>query len=430
MDIEAVKSELKSLKAEKGQIARQFKQVESGSAEHAALIEQMQQVSSRVKDLETEQKRLLKAQNEDEEAASPVRVLPGQFAAPEEVFQGDFSVSRLAADAIPDAWWHFVDEHKQASVYHSRAVWDFLRAQPHTSAELLLAKNDKDQIVGGLPLIFMVTPLMGTFAVSLPFFNYGGPLTRFTNVFDALLEVCDTESKKEDIKYIEVRTLAKVKFEASTKKVSMLRAMPDTYEQFDKEIGTKIRAQVKKGDTYQPRLRIGGIELLDDYYEVFAQNMRDLGTPVDSKAFFEALLKAMPEQCHIAVAYINDKPVATGFLLEHGKMMEIPWASTLREANSMNMNMWLYDRILKFSIDRKMHWFDFGRSTQDAGTYRFKKQWGAEPQQHYWYNFSKEAGGDSLNPDNPKFKMAIAVWQRLPVWLTKIIGPYVARQLP
>ncbi len=429
MDIDSVKAELKQLKASKGKIARQFKTVESGSAEHTALIEQMQQVSSRVKELEAEQKRLLNAETETTQAAPP-RVLPAQFSAIKKQFGQSFEVTRIAAAKVPDEWWQFAAQHPRSSVYHSREIWEFISSQPHTTAELLLARDEKNRIIGGLPLIIMTTPLLGNFAVSMPFFNYGGPVTEYTDVFEALLGVCKQEGESGELKYVEIRTLQASEYPSSTKKVSMLRALPDTPALFDEEVGAKVRAQAKKAEEYRPRFKIGGKELLDDFYTVFARNMRDLGTPVNAKAFFALLLDKLPEQTHIAVAYVDNQPVATGFLLSHRNMMEIPWASTVREANKMNMNMWLYDNILKFAINKGMHWFDFGRSTQDAGTYRFKKQWGAEPYQHHWYQFSQHPSGDSLNPDNPKFKLAIGVWQRMPVWLTRKIGPYVSSQLP
>ncbi len=430
MEPEAVKAELKKLKASKGKIARQFKSVETGSAEHSALIEQMQQVSADVKALEAQQKKLLKAQNNDDGAKTPKRVLPKQFAPHEESFNRDFSITRTADTANLDPWWDFIAKEPRASAYHSRPVWEFLTSQPHVTAEILIARDASDNIIGGMPLVFMTTPLLGDFAVSMPFFNYGGPVTRFSNVFDALLGVAKEEGEKGSLKYIEVRTLHKSSLSASTKKVSMLRALPDSAEMFDDEIGAKIRAQVKKAEPYRPRFKVGGKELLDDFYDVFSRNMRDLGTPVNSRDFFALLLEKLPEHTYIAMAYVDNQPVATGFLLRHQNMMEVPWASTVREANKMNINMWLYDNMLKFAISKGMHWFDFGRSTQDAGTYRFKKQWGAEPHQHYWYQFSQDPAGESLNPDNPKFKLAIGVWQRLPVWVTRKIGPFVSSQLP
>ncbi len=125
--------------------------------------------------------------------------------------------------------------------------------------------------------------------------------------------------------------------------------------------------------------------MLNDFYAVFAHNMRDLGTPVYAKQFFRLILEAWPEQTHIVVLQLGNKPVAAALLLGDRDMMEIPWASTLQSANTMNMNMLLYREVLGLCIRHGYRFFDFGRSSKDSGTYRFKKQWGAEPLQHYWH---------------------------------------------
>src|SRR5690606_24643145 len=112
-------------------------------------------------------------------------------------------------------------------------------------------------------------------------------------------------------------------------------------------------------------------------------------------------------------------------------MLEIPWASTVKSANAMDTNMWMYRKILEFAVREGYEFFDFGRSTRDSGTYRFKKQWGARAYEHYWYYLLPKGGSmPGLNPDNPKYKLLIATWKLLPVWLTKIIGPPLVKNIP
>ena len=111
--------------------------------------------------------------------------------------------------------------------------------------------------------------------------------------------------------------------------------------------------------------------------------------------------------------------------------MEIPWASTIRDVNHLSINMLLYWAALEHSINNGFRQFDFGRSTKSAGTYRFKQQWGARPVQlfwHYWLDGSDEL--PSLNPSNPKFALFIRLWKRLPVAVTRLIGPMIVKNLP
>ena len=159
--------------------------------------------------------------------------------------------------------------------------------------------------------------------------------------------------------------------------------------------------------------------------------MRDLGTPVYSKNWFANILAAPAIKSAILVVYMDKKPVSTAFLVGNDKMLEIPWASTIQSANVKNANMWMYRRILSYAISEGYQFFDFGRSTMDAGTYKFKKQWGAQPYQHYWYYvLANGHQKPELNPDNPKFKLFIFMWKLMPVWLTKIIGPPIIKQIP
>jgi len=219
---------------------------------------------------------------------------------------------------------------------------------------------------------------------------------------------------------------------AKLSKVSMVRSLPATADSLWQDIGTKVRAQIKKAQRFDLEMKFGKQELLDDFYRVFAENMRDLGTPVYAKAFFSQLLaSSLAPAFDIGVLYSEKKPVACCFLMQHKGMMEIPWASALNSANDMNVNMLMYWEVLKLAIAQENQFFDFGRSSKDAGTYRFKKQWGAKAQQLYWYYWLPQGGEmPELNPNNPKYKLLIAVWQKLPVWLTKWIGPPVVKFLP
>lgn len=211
----------------------------------------------------------------------------------------------------------------------------------------------------------------------------------------------------------------------------MILPLPDNDQELDRQLGSKVRAQYKKTQNEDPDIRFAGEELLDDFYRVFAENMRDLGTPVYSKAWFQALLADPEIKATLAIGYLDNKAVSAGFLVGHGELMEIPWASTLHKVNATNMNMWFYRQILGFAIKQGYAFFDFGRSTVDAGTYRFKKQWGAQPIQHYWYYLTPPGTEPkATSPDSPKFRLMIATWQRLPVWLTRLIGPAIVKNLP
>jgi len=295
-----------------------------------------------------------------------------------------------------------------------------------------VALSEDGAILGGVPLTFFNSGLFGRFAVATPYFNYGAVLTPYFNIMQALFEqmrlICDVEQ----LDHIEVRSMQPGWGpESVSKKASMVLPLPKTQAELNKQLGAKVRAQAKKAEAYNPEVQFGGLELLDEFYRVFAINMRDLGTPVYAKRWFEAILSQGAIDASLVVVRVNDRAVSVGFLIGHNGMLEIPWASTIKEANAMDTNMWMYRQILDFAVGKGYRFFDFGRSTKGSGTYRFKKQWGARPYDHYWY-YALPKGGSlpGLNPDNPKFRLLIAVWKKLPVWLTTLIGPPIVKNIP
>ncbi|MEX1033989.1 MAG: GNAT family N-acetyltransferase, partial [Cellvibrionaceae bacterium] len=218
---------------------------------------------------------------------------------------------------------------------------------------------------------------------------------------------------------------------SASRKVSMILKLPGDITQLDNDLGAKVRAQCKQADRHEPQIVFGSVELLDEFYRVFSRNMRDLGTPVYPKVFFKTILEELPRHCTIVVVRLGQAAVGTAFLAGYKDMLEIPWASTRREYNSYNINMWMYRQMLIHTIKNGYDYFDFGRSTINAGTYQFKKQWGAKPLQHHWYyHLAPDKALPQLNPDNPRYRLAIAAWKRLPVFVANILGPSIVKHLP
>jgi FemAB-related protein (PEP-CTERM system-associated) len=160
--------------------------------------------------------------------------------------------------------------------------------------------------------------------------------------------------------------------------------------------------------------------------------MRDLGTPAYPRAFFASILAEWPGTSWIATCVHRGEVVASGFLLGYRGTLEIPWASSLREMKSLRPNMLLYWECLRHAIATGFARFDFGRSTQDAGTFAFKKQWGARPVPLFWQYWMATSGAPlpDVSRENPKFDAAIRMWRRLPVAVTQLIGPRIVKYLP
>ena len=200
-----------------------------------------------------------------------------------------------------------------------------------------------------------------------------------------------------------------------------------SWERLDKKVRNQIRKAEKSGLTAQA----GGAELLDDFYRVFARNMRDLGTPVYSRSLFEEVLRVFPDNAHVHVIRLQDTPVGAAVTYHAGGMMEMPWASSVRDYNSLCPNHLLYWSIIQFAAATGHAVLDFGRSTPGEGTFKFKEQWGAQPLALHWeYVLAAGEAMPDVSPANPKFQAAIEIWKRLPLPLATRIGPHVVRGIP
>lgn len=333
-----------------------------------------------------------------------------------------------------EQWDQYVDEQTNASIYHKCAWINVISNTLKQKPLYLVAKSAQGTIIGVLPIIDLNSWLFGHFMVSMPYFNYGSALADSAEIELSLIRYAISLADENNVSHLQLRADHEVELpniQVSTHKVNMILTLPESPEALGKAIGSKRRSQIKRPIREGVEHKFGGQELLDDFYEVFCLNMRDLGTPVYSKQFFASILETFENQALICVVYWQNKPVSTGFLLHYNGRMEIPWASTVRYANRISVNMYLYWQILSYAIDNGFKQFDFGRSTIDAGTYKFKKQWGAEPKQCYWYHWVPEGKKmPELSPSSSKFDLAIKVWQKLPISITKLIGPQLVRNLP
>ena len=340
---------------------------------------------------------------------------------------------RLYQPKDQSRWDHFVKRSQAATLYHQIGWKEVVERSFGHRGYYWLAEDSAGNIEGILPLVHLKSVLFGSFMVSLPYFNYGGVCAEEEATRSNLLEVAIEGARRAGATHIEFRHQEMIRTElpVKTAKVSMRLDLPVSADALFQSFDAKLRSQIRRPSKEGMEARIGGIEELDSFYDVFSRNMRDLGTPVYSKSFFKNILEVFPGITWICAVYKGRVPVASSFLVGFKEMLEIPWASSLSEYNRFSPNMLLYWSVLKFACDRGFKRFDFGRSTPEEGTYRFKAQWGAKPVPLYWHYWIEKGGAlPELNPKNPKYSAAINIWKKLPVGLTKLVGPSIVRNIP
>jgi FemAB-related protein (PEP-CTERM system-associated) len=298
----------------------------------------------------------------------------------------------------------------------------------------LLEAVDGGQTRGFLPLACVSSLLFGRFLVSLPYLNYGGPVAQSDGAAAALLDRAVALADKLDVRYLELRNEWAHEHPAlghtNATKMHMRLPLPGTADELWRQLPGKVRNQVRKSEKGGLVVAWGGQELLPEFYSVFAHNMRDLGTPVYGRRLFRAALDTFPGRAEICVVRAGRLAVAAGLLLHGWGVSEIPSASSLRRYNHTNANMLMYWHLLVRAIERKQEVFDFGRSSEDSSTYRFKKQWGATPSPAEWQYYLRQGGIKDMRPDNPRYGRLIALWKRLPIALTRWLGPSIVRGIP
>jgi serine/alanine adding enzyme len=381
------------------------------------------------------------------------------------------------------AWDEYVHTHPHSTLYHLSG-WEniisktyghktyYLMAKKHNSKletrNSKLKKSYKPKVIGVLPLVHLKHFLFGNSLLSIPFFDLGGILADDEETEKALLSQAIRVGQDLKVKNIELRHLKSLSWLAhssqltanakkdipmsydlplpreaqsmfhwgamsyATKshKVRMLLDLPESSEILMKLFKAKLRSQIKKPIKEGLESKIGDLELLEDFFKVFAINMRDLGSPVHSKTLMQNVFKEFPDKSKIIMVYKNDQPIACSLVIGFKETLENPWASSLRKYSRLSPNMLLYWTMLEYACDNGYAYFDFGRSSPDEGTYKFKEQWGARPSPLNWHSIYLKGKPENIEEsEKSKFSKAIQCWQKLPVPATKILGPMIRKYI-
>jgi FemAB-related protein (PEP-CTERM system-associated) len=296
----------------------------------------------------------------------------------------------------------------------------------------LEARRD-GRLCGLLPLALVRGPLFGRFLVSLPFVSSCGVLAEDAEAVARLVDRAMTLADELNVKHLELRSelpLENSRLDASpASKVQMRRPLPATVETLWKDLDSKVRNQIRKGEKQAFEIQWGHAELLEPFYRVFSRNMRDLGTPVFGRRLFAAILRHFGDDAELCIVRLNGRPIAAALLIHGEHITEVPCASSLREFNATNANMFLYWQLLKRAIARGSATFDFGRSTAGSGTERFKAQWDAVATPAAWQCYFRRRRSD-LRKESPVFAALARAWQYLPVSVAELVGPTIVRGLP
>ena len=327
-------------------------------------------------------------------------------------------------------WDRYVDSRAEAGPYH-RWAWlgAIFRAYGFRPAPLMALRAGS--VAGVLPLVLLGLPGRRGRLISLPYCDFGGPLADDEDTLEKLLEHAMALARRWGAAGVDVRRQSLQA--AGTAKVLMRRPLPGGAEELFESFPAKLRSQIRKPQREGLTAVTGGEELLEHFYQVFARNMRDLGSPTHALGWFRAVLRGYGKRARVTVVRLrNGEPAAAGITLVQGRAAYVPWASALREHNRFCPNMLLYWTMLSQAAEAGLAAFEFGRSTPGEGTYNFKKQWGAQQVGLTWQRFDPSTGGvlplAVMGKARPR-QLAEACWRYLPLGMANAAGPILRRYI-
>ncbi len=341
-------------------------------------------------------------------------------------------IQQLAPEANSTRWDDFVHHHNEGTFFHLAGWQRVIQNTYQHKCYYYYAEDEQGEIVGILPLVEQKSALFGHSLVSTPFCVYGGAIANSDEVKKELEDHAIKLAEQLNVDYLELRYKSPQdndKFITKSVHSYFTYALGDTDETVLAGIKKKQRAVIRH--SLKEPLNTDFDADVKDVHDVYAQSVRNLGTPVFPAKYFKNLKKEFGALCELMAVTHQNKPVSA-VLSFYFKNEVLPYyGGGLNEARQLKSNDLMYYSLMCHAVkDKNCNSFDFGRSKNESGAYKYKKHWGMEPQPlHYQYYLVKAKELPNLSPNNPKYKMFIKMWQKLPLWASQILGPLLSKYL-
>jgi serine/alanine adding enzyme len=330
------------------------------------------------------------------------------------------------------AWDAYVAANAHARNYH-RWCWKDLIESTYGHSTFYLAAQEGERICAVLPLVGLKSWLWGRCLVSMPFFSYGGVLADTPEAGEQLMREAESLAHDWNADYIELRQGQSPGrgWQASMAKVSMSVPLLENSEKFFASLSSRLRNKIRSAQKQGLLARWGTEELVKDFYKVFSCNMRNLGTPVYPRAWFENFLRVARDTSKLLVLYDGQEPVAGTLITAYRDQAEMPWIASTPVARGKYSTVFLYWTALEWAAQSGFRRVDLGRCSPGSGTHRFKTQWNCQEIPLPWVYWVRNGGQlPQLRADNPRFRLAVGAWKRLPLVVANVLGPRIVRAIP
>ncbi len=326
-------------------------------------------------------------------------------------------------------WDAFVAVAPHATFFH-RAAWRGIIEKELGHRCHYLYTERHGTITGILPLAEIRSRLFGHALISTPFCVYGGVVARDAESEARLTDAAAALADDLRVDYLELRDreLRHDDWPIKDLYVTFSKTLQPDHEENWKALSAKRRNKIRKGIAAGLQARHDGS--IDDFYRVYAESVRNLGTPVLPRKYYAQLKQAFGDSWEITVITHEGEPVATVMSFYFRDQVHSYYAGSVMRARDLAANDFMYWALMQRAVERGARVFDFGRSKQGTGSYDFKKQWGFEPEPlPYAYYLVRAEEMPNISPTNRKYSLFIKAWQKLPLPVSCALGPWLARDL-
>lgn len=336
-------------------------------------------------------------------------------------------------------WDNYVKAHQQGSFFHLSGWKTVIEKSFGHSCYFLYALTD-GKVSGVLPLVEVKSKLFGHALVSTPFCVYGGAIADSTIIVRQLENEACQLAEQLQVDYLELR------YKDAQDSELLLKQAHSTFGCELAEDSDKILASVKKKQravirhSLKNELNCSISEGLEtspnhkdfiDFYQLLSTSYLNLGTPIFTKHYFTNLMQVFGECSDITVIRDKENNPSSAVMNFYFNEQVLPYYGGGNDsARGLKSADYMYYQVMCHAQEKGKTWFDFGRSKNDSGPYKYKKNWGMQPQPlHYYYYLVKADELPNLSPNNPKYKFFISMWQKLPLKVSQILGPFLSKYL-
>lgn len=340
-------------------------------------------------------------------------------------------ISLLTKDKVAE-WDTCVYNSPEATFFHLSG-WKTIIEKTFRHKSYYLYAEQAGDITGILPLFHIKSFLFGNSLVSIPFGVYGGVCADDKDTEILLFKEAQQLAKSLNVGWLELRNIQEKQYDKELIKGDLYARfeykIQNTVEDNLKFMDDKRRRTIRKSLKNNLQIEITR-DHIEEFYRLFAHNMKHHGTPVYSINYFKNILDTFKDAKIFFVK--RDDVYIAGSLTFFFKDRIIPfYVGALEEYFKYGIYEFMYWKMICYGCDNGFKIFDFGRSKRNSGSYKYKKFWGIEPIDFpYQYFLVKAKSLPKVNPTNPKYKLFIEIWKKLPLNISTIIGPAIVKNIP